>query len=187
MMNKLLTFLFILSTTTTASFAQSLTKTKSDFKLFNRSSIGYSFGLNETFANKKVNAFQIKTVVGLTLPHVGFGIGLETVTYSSVGAGVNSRFNTLGFTGNLHLMAKPYTDESLNYFIKGGAGYAPRIFNSYDKGFTYEAATGVIITTKKSNKYFIETKYHYQEFDRFNINTGKLEVKSFGLGVGTWF
>ncbi|MFC5284062.1 hypothetical protein [Pedobacter alpinus] len=187
MMNRFLTTLFILSISITASFGQSLTKTKSDFKLFNRTSIGYTFGLNETFADKKVNALHIKTVIGFTLPQVGFGIGLETGTFNTVGAGSNSRFNTIAFTGNLHLMAKPNTDESLNYFVKGGAGYAPRIFNSYDKGFTYEAATGVIITTKKNNKYFIETKYHYQEFSRFNINTGKLEVKSLGLGIGTWF
>ena len=186
-MKRILLALIIINYSFTNSFAQENKIKSSNFKLFNRTSIGYTFGLNDVFENKKANALHIKTVIGFALPKVGFGIGLETTTFNTVGSGNNSRFNTLAFTGNLHALAKPISDESLNFFVKGGVGYSPRVFNTYDKGLTYEGATGVIITSKKKNRYFFEAKYHYQALNTIATSTGNLEVKSIGLGVGTWF
>lgn len=186
-MKSFIASLLILSVFVSTTFAQSNESKKSDFKLFNRTSIGYTFGLNETLGNKKANALHLKTVMGYSLPQVGFGIGLETTTFNTSGSGNNSRFNTIAFTGNLYVLAKPITEESLNLFIKGALGYAPRVFSTYEKGLTYEGATGVIITSKKKNRYFIEAIYHHQQLSRIIVAKGKLEIKSLGFGIGTWF
>lgn len=179
--------ILFISLSLSQAFSQPNQLKKARLNFFNRTSIGYTFGINETLNQKKANAFHIKTVLGYALPKVGFGLGLETTTFNTTGTGNNSRFNTLSFTGNLHFLAKPIYEESLNFFLKGAAGYSPRVFNTYNKGFTYEAATGVIITNKKKNRFFIETKYHSQQIDDILTSSGKLEIKSVGLGIGTWF
>lgn len=172
---------------TTLTFAQEASAKKTNFRVFNRSSLSYTFGLNETFPNDKTNALHVKTVIGFALPQVGFGIGLETGNYKSANSSNGFNFNTIAFSGNLHVLAKPIADEGINFFVKGGAGYAVKIFNGYNKGFTYEGATGFMITTKKRSRYFLEGIYHYQEIDDFQLQNGKLKVKSVGIGIGTWF
>jgi hypothetical protein len=180
----LVTFFLLI---TTLSFAQQKNaEAPKKFKFFNRTGLSYTFGLNETFPNQKINALHIKTVVGLAMPLVGFGIGLENGSFkSSTGSGAN--FNTLAFTGNLHVLAKPIETKELNYFVKGAAGYAVSISRYYDKGLTYEGAVGGILTTKKGGRYFLQAIYNYQSFDNFSNASGKIYVQSVGLGVGTWF
>jgi hypothetical protein len=151
---------------------------------FNRSEISYTFGIDEAIPNTTINALHIKTTFGFTLPHVGIGLGIETATFRGNN---NANFNTLAFSGNLHLMAKPNSFEGTNYFLKGAAGYGVRIFNNYDRGLNYEAATGVIITTRKRSRYFAQAIYHHQNIDDFILSTGKIKIRTFGIGVGTWF
>ncbi len=184
---KYFSILFFLLLVSKLNFAQEDTKSKIKPRLFNTSSISYTFGLNETFVGNKINALHIKTVVGLALPKVGFGIGLENGSFrSSTGSG-GSNFNTLAFSGNLHLLAKPIETDELNFFIKGGLGYAVGIARSYDRGLTYEGAVGGILTTKKGSRYFLQGLYNYQSFDNFSLAAGKIYVQSVGLGIGTWF
>lgn len=156
------------------------------FTFFNRAEFSYTFGLNETLPNEKINAFHIKTVLGFTLPKVGLGLGLENASFRSANGGSGANFNTIAFSANAHVLAKDIKDEGINFFLKGGIGYAPKIFRSYNKGLTYEGATGLIITTKKGSKYFLQGIYHHQDIDDFFLSTGKLQVQSFGIGIGTW-
>ncbi|MEO5911100.1 MAG: hypothetical protein ABIP95_09450 [Pelobium sp.] len=186
-MKTFLAFIFLSLIGATLTFAQQTSTAKSSFSLFNRTSLSYTFGLNETFNNDKTNALHVKTVIGFAQPKVGFGLGLETGNFRSANSSNGFNFNTIAFSGNLHVLAKPITDEGINFFAKGGVGYAVKIFNGYNKGFTYEAATGLILTIKKRSRYFLEGIYHYQEIDDFQVNNGKLKVKSIGIGIGTWF
>lgn len=156
------------------------------FTFFNRAEISYTFGLNETIPGDKINAFHIKTVLGFTLPKVGLGLGLENASFKTANRSSGANFNTIAFSANAHVLAKDIKDDGINFFLKGGIGYAPKIFRSYNKGLTYEGATGFIITTKKRSKYFLQGIYHHQNIDDFFLSTGKLQVQSFGVGVGTW-
>jgi hypothetical protein len=152
--------------------------------LFNRTEFSYTFGLENALPNTNIDALHLKTVVGFTLPHIGFGIGLENGSFRGEN---NARFNTLAFSGNLHLLAKPNYYEGTNYFLKGAIGYGLGVFNNYDKGVNYEAATGIIITTKKRKRYFIQTIYHQQNIDDFLLVNEQLKIKTLGVGLGTWF
>jgi len=168
------------------SFAQEKEKLKTDFKFYNWSSISYTFGLNDAVLGEKINSLHLKTVFGLGTPKTGFGIGLENATFRNPNSSNGASFNTLSFSGNLHQLLKPINDDDLNFFIKGGAGYAVRIFDGYDKGLNYEASIGAILTTKKKSKYFLQAIYNYQEIDGFVLTSGKPKIVSFGLGIGTW-
>ncbi len=186
-MKSLFTSFLLVISSFTVVLAQADRKKPNHFKLFNQTSLSYTFGLNETFPGDKSNATHVKTVVGFASSQAGFGIGLETASFRSDNSSQGASFNTLAFTGNLHVLAKPITDDGINFFLKGGAGYAPKIFRSYDKGFTYEAATGAMITTKRGSRYFLQGIYHYQEINNFILSSGKISVKSIGVGIGTWF
>jgi hypothetical protein len=152
--------------------------------IFNRTEFSYTFGIEDALPNTSIDALHLKTVVGFTLPHVGFGIGLENGSFRGEN---NARFNTLAFSGNLHLLAKPNYYEGTNYFIKGAIGYGLGVFNNYDKGLNYETATGVMITTKKRKRYFIQAIYHQQNIDDFLLANEKVKIKTLGIGLGTWF
>ncbi|HET8827927.1 MAG TPA: hypothetical protein VFM79_01235 [Pelobium sp.] len=165
---------------------QAQTAVSNDFRFFSQANLNYVFGINESTLNQKTNALLIKLVVGLANSRTGFGIGLENGSYRPSG-GSGSSFETLNFSGNVHFLAKPITTDEVNYFVKGAAGYAPRLFRTYNKGFNYEIATGVLLTSKKKSKYFLQAIYHYQEFDSFLITGRKPKIKGVGLGVGTWF
>ncbi len=178
---------FLVLFITTNIFAQSIKPANNKFQTFTRTSISYVFGINETSLQEKTNSLHVKLVIGLSNPKVGFGIGLENASFRAAGGNKGASFEALSFNGNAHFLAKPiYTDE-LNYFIKGAAGYAPKIFSGYNKGFNYEAATGVLLTTKRKSKYFLQAIYHYQEIDGFVIAAGKPKIKALGLGIGAWF
>jgi hypothetical protein len=152
--------------------------------LFNRSELSYTFGIDEALPNTTINALHVKTTFGFTLPQIGLGLGIETASFRGDN---NANFNTLAFSGNLHLLAKPNYYEGTNYFLKGAVGYGVRIFNNYDKGLNYEAASGVIITTRKRSRYFAQAIYHHQNIDDFLLTNGKIQIKTFGIGIGTWF
>jgi hypothetical protein len=179
-----LTFFIVAITSVTAQ--ETKKKDSKAFKFFNRAEISYTFGLNETLPNEKINAFHIKTVLGFTLPKVGLGFGLENATFRSANGGSGANFNTIAFSANAHVLAKDIKDEGINFFLKGGIGYAPKIFRNFNKGLTYEGAAGLIITNKRGSKYFLQGIYHHQNIDDFFLSTGKFEVKSFGVGIGTW-
>jgi hypothetical protein len=167
-------------------FAQEKEKVKTDFKFYNWSSISYTFGLNDAINGEKINSLHLKTVFGLANPRTGFGFGLENATFRNPNSSSGASFNVLGLSGNIHQLLKPIQDDDLNFFIKGGAGYAVRIFDGYDKGLNYEAAIGAILTTRKKSKYFLQAIYNYQEIDGFVLTNGKPKIISFGLGIGTW-
>ena len=166
--------------------AQKLPSSNKKFNLFSQANVNYLFGINESSLDQKTNSLHVKLVIGLANPKTGFGIGLENATFRPAGSS-GSRFETLNFTGNIHFLAKPISTDELNYFVKGAVGYAPRIFRGYNKGFNYEAATGLMFTTKRKSKYFFQALYQYQEFDGFLVSGGKPKLKSVGLGLGTWF
>ncbi|TKB96699.1 hypothetical protein [Pedobacter cryophilus] len=186
-MKSLISTIYLLIACSLISYAQENQKTPTKLRFFNRTELSYTFGINEPFLGDKPNALHVKSVFGFTLPKVGFGLGLENASFKSTNTNGGANFNTIAFTGNIHFLAKPIEEDGINFFIKGGAGYAPRIFRGYDKGFTYEAATGLIITTKKGSRYFLQGIYHYQEVNDFILSNGKLQIKSVGAGVGTWF
>ena len=186
-MKALASTLYLIIACSLISYAQETQKKPVKFKFFNRTELSYTFGLNEAFAGDKPNVLHVKSVFGFTLPKVGFGLGLENASFKSTNTNGGANFNTIALTGNIHFLLKPIEDDGLNFFVKGGAGYAPRIFRGYDKGFTYEAATGLIMTTKRGSRYFFQGIYHYQEVNDFLLSNGKIEIKSVGAGVGTWF
>lgn len=167
-------------------FAQEKEKIKTDFRFFNWSSLSYTFGLDGGALNEKLNSLHLKTVFGFATPQTGFGIGIENATFRNPNSSNGANFNTLSFNGNLHQLLKPIQDDDLNFFIKGAAGYAVKIFDGYDKGLNYEASIGAILTTKKKSKYFLQAIYNYQQIDGFILSTGKPKITSFGLGIGTW-
>ncbi|MBD3750194.1 MAG: hypothetical protein IE931_11930 [Sphingobacteriales bacterium] len=181
--------LFALSLSSYSTLAQDnfkSTKNGEKPRFFNRSELSYSFGLNPTFNGQSTNAFRIKTVFGFAYPQYGFGIGIENGSFKSANGSGGANFNTIAFTGNIHVLAKPFEYDGLNLFIKGGVGYAPKFFG-YAKGFTYDGGAGVIIHTKKGRKYYIEALYDYQELSDYILNNSKLEIKTLGIGIGTWF
>ena len=186
-MKSSISTLYLIIACSLISYAQENQKTATKFKFFNRTELIYTFGINETFTGDKPNALHVKSVFGFTLPQIGFGLGLENASYKSSNTNGGANFNTIALSGNIHFLAKAIEEGGVNFFIKGGAGYAPRIFRGYDKGFTYEAATGLILTTKKGSRYFFQGIYHYQEVTDFIISNDKLRIKSVGAGVGTWF
>lgn len=159
----------------------------SKFKLFNRTELNYSFGINEPFPNERMNVFSIKTTIGAQNEHIGAGIGLATGSYRNTKSGGGSNFNTIAFTGNVHYLIYKFSEDRNNFFIKAGAGYAPGMFNSYDRGFVYDGALGYVIKTRKGGSYFVSAIYQRQAFDKFKLQEGKVEVKSVGLGAGLWF
>ena len=167
--------------------AQEVAGSSKKFKLFNRTEVNYSFGINEPFPNERLNVFKIKTTIGKQNEHFGAGIGLSTASYRSTKSGGGSNFNTISFTGNIHYLLYKFSDDRDNIFVKAGAGYSPRFFNSYDRGFIYDVAAGYVIKTRKGARYFISALYQRQEFDKFKLQVGNVEVKSLGLGIGTWF
>jgi len=179
--------LLILFFVTNELKAQEVDRSRSKFKLFNRTEVNYSFGINEPFPNERINVFKIKTTIGKQNEHIGAGIGLSTASYRSTKSGGGSNFNTISFTGNFHYLIYKFSDDRNNIFLKAGAGYSPRFFNSYDRGFIYDVAAGYVIKTRKGARYFISALYQRQEFDKFKLQDGNVEVKSVGLGLGTWF
>ncbi len=180
-------FLFTFFFLGTELRAQQTDRPSNKFRLFNRTELNYSFGINEPFPNERINVFKIKTTIGTQNEHIGAGIGLSTASYRSTKSGGGSNFNTISFTGNVHYLIYKFSDDRDNIFIKAGAGYSPRFFNSYDRGFIYDVATGYVIKTRKGSRYFISALYQRQEFDKFKLQDGNVEAKSVGLGIGTWF
>lgn len=180
---------FALSLSSFAALAQNNFKSNansSKLRFFNRSELSYSFGLKPTFNGQTTNAFHIKTVFGFAYPQYGFGIGIENGSYKSANGNGGANFNTIAFTGNFHVLAKPLQYDGANLFLKGGVGYAPRFFG-YAKGLTYDGGAGVLISTKKGSKYYLEALYDYQELSDYILNNSKLEIKTLGIGIGTWF
>lgn len=187
-MKHILSFVLIAFISGNIASAQSQKKDPKNLQFFNRTELYYTFGLNETYPGEQTNSIHIKTVLGFSTPKIGFGFGIENGSYRSANGSYGASFNTIAFSGNVHFLAKPINDEGINFFAKGGFGYAVGVFNGYDTGINTEAATGFIFTNKKKRRYFLEGVYHYQKFDQIKIvNYGNPEVKSLGLGIGTWF
>ncbi len=154
---------------------------------FNKLEIGYYFGLEESLNNQKYNHVNLKTIIGLKSDRLAFGIGVANDSYNSGGTTQNT-LNTLGFSGNLHYIFSDLSEEGNKVFIKSGAGYAPRIFRTYSKGFTYNAGVGYIITTRRQRKYFAQVSYNVQNIENFStITSNAFQIKSVGLNIGTWF
>lgn len=162
-------------------------KSANKFKFFNRTELNYGFGINETFANEKLNAFQIKTVFGKQNDHVGAGLGISSGNYKSTRSGGGGQFSTIAFSANFHYLIYDFYENRDNVFLKASVGYAPKIFRGYDKGLTYDAAIGYLIHTKKGGKYFVNIVYHYQEFENFIGFANTINSNTIGLGIGTWF
>lgn len=179
----LLNFIFFYSST----YGQGGFRETKEFRFFNRTELSYTFGLNETFLTNKLNSFQIKTVFGKQNENIGAGIGIATGSFRNAGGKGGGNFNTISFTGNLHYVFNGFSEQNNNFFIKGGIGYAPRIFAGYDKGLTYDGALGYIIRTKKGGRYFVEAIYHHQDFENFRALNTIAKVESVGIGIGTWF
>lgn len=186
---KYILFTFILAVfSTNIVLSQNKKPTKAKPRFFNRTELSYTFGLNESINNEKINALHVKTVLGFALPKVGLGFGLANSTFRSAQGGGGANFNTISFSANGHILAKDIQDDGLNFFLKGAIGYAPRIFAAYNKGVTYEGAVGFLITTKRGSKYFLNGIYHHQNIDDFFLSSaGRIQVKSVGVGIGTWF
>ena len=165
--------------------AQSNKKDAKNFRFFNRTELFYTFGLNDTYPGDKINALHIKTILGTANEKIGFGFGIENSSFRSANGFNSSSFNTIAFSGNVHYLVKPISNDGINFFVKGSLGYAPRIFYGYDRGLNMEAAAGLMMTNKRKRKYFLEGLYNYQQFDQFN--SYKPEVRSIGLGIGSWF
>lgn len=187
-MKAIFLFLLIITVSLHSIHAQETKKKNTKLRFFNRTELSYTFGLNEAINAEKINALHVKTVLGFALPKVGLGLGLSNSTYRSAQGNAGANFNTINFSANAHLLAKDIQDDGLNFFLKGAVGYAPKIFTAYNKGLTFEGAAGFLITTKKGSKYFLNGIYHHQNIDDFFLSTtGKLQIKSFGVGIGTWF
>src|SRR5690606_17972896 len=116
----------------------------------------------------------------------GCEIGSENASYTTA-TGSGLRSETTNFSANVHVLANPISTEELNFFLKAAAGYAPRIFRSYKKGANYEIAPGILLTTKRKAKYFLQAMYQYQEIEEFFFGKGRPKIKAVGLGIGTWF
>lgn len=184
-MKQVLTALIFLLFTSTVAEAQQSGLPDNKFRTFSRAELSYLFGLNDAVLNQKTNSLHVKLVIGKANSRTGLGIGLENASYRSAD-GYGASFETLNFSANAHLLAKPIQTEELNYFIKGAAGYAPKLFSGYNKGFNYEVASGVVFTTKRKTRYFLQAIYHYQVIDGFNFAAGTPKIKGIGLGAGTW-
>ncbi|MBK0383442.1 hypothetical protein I5M32_10765 [Pedobacter sp. SD-b] len=185
-MKKLFSSVFFFIIFISTIYAQENKSPKSGLKFFNWSSLSYTFGINSGALDEKLNSLHLKTVFGLANPKTGFGIGIENASFRNPNSSNGANFNTLSFNGNLHQLLKPIQDDDLNFFIKGAAGYAVRIFDGYDKGLNYEACVGTILTTKRKSKYFLQAIYNYQQIDGFILTNGKPMITSFGVGIGTW-
>jgi hypothetical protein len=162
-------------------------KAANKFKFFNRTELNYGFGINQTFANERLNAFQIKTVFGKQNDRLGAGLGISTGTYKSTRSGGGGQFSTIAFSANFHYLIHDFYESRNNIFIKAGIGYAPKIFRGYDKGLNYDAALGYLIHTKKGGKYFVNVIYHHQDFENFIGIANTIKTNTIGLGIGTWF
>jgi hypothetical protein len=184
MKRVLFSVIFLISVFAKAHGQQDLPKNK--FKLFSRAEISYLFGINDVYDAQKVNSLHVKFVIGSANQITGFGIGLENSSYRAAN-GDGLSFETLNFSANAHILAKPVTTTEINYFIKAAAGYAPRIFRNYSRGFNYEVSPGILFTTKRKSKYFLQAIYQYQEIENFFLADGQPKIKAIGLGIGTWF
>lgn len=184
---KFLSFLIALfSLVINYSFAQSL-KSSSKFKFFNRTELNYAFGINETFANEKLNVFQIKTIFGKQNNRLGTGIGIATGTYRTMSSGGGAQFNTISFSANFHAVVAELSEAGNNIFVKGSIGYAPKIFNGYDKGLNYDGGLGYLLRTRKGGRFFGSIIYHHQDFENFRGSSNTINTNAVGLGIGTWF
>lgn len=185
-MKQILFALALLISTVSALKAQEQKPIKDKFRPFTRAEVSYLFGINDTYNNQKINSLHIKITIGSQNSRVGFGIGLENASYRAAN-GNGTSFETLNFSGNAHVLAKPIDTDEINFFIKGAAGYAPRIFREYNKGFNYEVAPGILFTTKKKSKYFLQAMYQFQEIANVSLASGRPQIKGIGIGVGGWF
>lgn len=185
-MKRVLSTLVFLCFGLVTTFAQQPSSASNKFRTFSRPEASYVFGINNSFNNQKINSLHIKLVIGVANAITGLGIGVENTSFNATGNG-GSNFQTLNFSGNAHILAKPISTKELNYFIKAAAGYAPKIFGAYNKGFNYQVTPGVLLTTKKGAKYFLQAVYNYQELAGLNVSGEKPNVKGVGLGIGTWF
>lgn len=177
---------FVLIFCFTISQAQKKTSVDNKFTMFSRAEINYLLGINDAYNMQKINSFHVKLVIGTANKFTGFGLGLENASYRAAG-GKGIRFTTLNLSANAHLLAKSIQTDELNYFIKGAVGYAPKIFREYNKGFNYEVSPGVLLTTKRKSKYFLQAMYQFQEIAGFSNNNSHTKIKAVGLGLGTWF
>ena len=180
-MKKYLLIIIALFFITDLVFAQE--KQSNRFRTSSQTSISYVFALNEHALGGPTNALQVKLMLGKANERVGFGIGIENTNYRGTG----SNFDVLGFSANAHLLAKAISTDETNFFIKGAIGYAPRIFRTYNKGFFADAAGGLIFTTKRKSKYFVQAIYRHQQVEGFMTGNVKPEIHGLGAGVGTWF
>nr|WP_294894561.1 hypothetical protein [uncultured Pedobacter sp.] len=156
------------------------------FKGFTRAEVSYLFGIKDAFNRQNINSLHIKLVAGTANQYTGFGVGFENASYKQAG-GSGLSFQTINFSGNVHLLAKPISTDEVNFFLKAAAGYAPRIFRTYNKGANYEFGPGILFTTKRKAKYFLQAMYQFQDIENFYSSNGRLKIKGIGLGVGTWF
>ncbi len=185
-MKKILFGFVFLLISVSALNAQEKKQKLNEFKMFSRAEVSYLFGINDAGINEKINSLHIKLVIGTANPFVGFGVGLENASYKAAdGNGAN--FQMLNLSANAHVLAKPISTDELNFFLKGAVGYAPRVFREYNKGFNYEIGPGILLTTKKKSKYFLQAMYQFQEIAGFTINNSHPKIKAVGLGIGTWF
>lgn len=168
------------------TFGQKPSSASNKFRTFSRPEVNYVFGINDDFNDQKINSLHVKLVIGLANAITGFGLGLENATYKAA-SGSGASFQTLNFSGNAHILAKPIVSDELNYFVKIAVGYAPKILREYNKGFNYQVCPGVLFTTKKGGKFFVQAVYNYQEVAGFGLSNEKPQIKGVGLGIGTWF
>lgn len=176
-------FIFI---TVNYTLAQSL-KPKSKYSFFNRTELNYALGVNETFARERVNVFQIKTIFGKQNNRLGAGLGIGTGTYRAHSSGGGAQFNTISFSANFHSLLFRIYEDGNNFFVKGSIGYAPKIFNGYDKGVNYDGAFGYLIRTRKGSRFFGSIIYHHQDFENFRGISNTINTNAIGLGIGAWF
>lgn len=162
-------------------------KSNGKFNFFNRTELNYGFGINQIFVNERVNVFQIKTIFGKQNKRLGTGVGIATGTYRKPSSGGGAQFNTISFSANFHSLLFRIYEDGNNFFIKGSIGYAPKIFNGYDKGVNYDGALGYLITTRKGGRFFGSLIYHHQDFENFRGNSNTIKTSAVGLGIGTWF
>lgn len=169
----------------TDGYSQSLNSGKK-IKTFSRIQLNYGLGINEFLNHQKLNPFQIKMTFGKQSERFGVGLGIATANFRNRDANGGINLNTVAFSLNTHYTFADFSDKDNKFFIRAGAGYAPRIFRDYAKGFLYDGSFGYVITNKKGAKYFVEAQYQMHHFGDFTGWTDK-EVESVGLGIGVWF
>lgn len=174
----------------TILFLNKLSFAQSNNKLIYGVDLGYLLGENSnSISNKEYNALRIKGSLSYLVKEklaVGFSIGTDNYREKE-----RKKFSSFYNTLPISLNGTYFLNNDLNgLFANASLGYAPKVFNNFEKGLNLGVGVGYAFTLGKATNTNLKIGYNLQKINNaqfINSTYSDLNLSSLVITIGITF